>query len=197
MKRADDLFRRFGVKSALLVERDGLLYTYQSHSDFPSALPSEVFCGTTPGHFISAAEQNTGKTFSVNDVEKSWRQRKRGSMKKANDLFQLFGAKSALLVERYGLIYAYQSQADFPPILPGMVEERTSPKNFITAAEDEEKPNTPPLGVINTHGSWGKDDKNESTIHRKDKYRVTKSRKEIGSRTYFTRLGAARDMERR
>jgi hypothetical protein len=73
--------------------------------------------------------------------QKSWLGRKRGVMKKANDICELFGVKVALLIEREGVLYAYQSHDNFPVELPGLLlaSNKMTPKNFITLADQESK----------------------------------------------------------
>ena len=70
-------------------------------------------------------------------VEKSWLQRKKGVMKKADEVHKKFAARVALVIEREGVLYAYLSQDDFLNTLPSRLSTavRSGPNDFITVAE--------------------------------------------------------------
>jgi len=151
MKKVHQLYALFGAKAALLLEKDGVLYVYKSHDDFPEKLPGPMpTIMKKPGNFIFLAESESagGDTESqlppsallskpAFRIEKSWEGRKHGAMKKVHQLWALFGAKAALLLERDGIMFVYRSQEDFPVELPGSVAATNmkKPANFITVAE--------------------------------------------------------------
>lgn len=140
-------------------------------------------------------------------LQKSWVGRKRGVMKKANEMSLFFGAKVALLIERDGVLYTYQSQDDFPNNLPGLVltSNKMTPNDFITLAEVERRRNhagslspppsslgpsaettAPPPGMVTTRVDGPKP----------RAFRVAKGKgKGIQDRAYFTILGAKEEVE--
>lgn len=58
-------------------------------------------------------------------------------MKKMHELYELFGAKVYVYVEKDGVPYSYQSHGDFPscPAGPVLAANRMTPDDFITVAE--------------------------------------------------------------
>lgn len=42
MKKGDEIRQKFSARVAILIERDGVLYTYQSHDKFLEKLPGTV-----------------------------------------------------------------------------------------------------------------------------------------------------------
>jgi hypothetical protein len=82
-------------------------------------------------------------------TKKSWNQRKRGIMKKGDEIRQKFSARVAILIEHQGVLYAYQSHDGFPEVLPGKLLEcnKMTAEDFITVAElkraGSDAPSTP------------------------------------------------------
>lgn len=70
-------------------------------------------------------------------------------MKKGDEIRQKLSARVAILIERVGVLYAYQSDDRFPEKLPGMLLEsnKMTPEDFITVAEHKrpgsDAPGTP------------------------------------------------------
>ncbi|KAG6358158.1 hypothetical protein INS49_014042 [Diaporthe citri] len=79
----------------------------------------------------------TKTTKNTYQVQKSWNQRKRGIMKKADEIRDKFEAKVALFIEKDGVLHAYQSHNNFPETVPGHLRpaNRMSPNDFITVAD--------------------------------------------------------------
>lgn len=76
---------------------------------------------------------------TANALKKSWLQRRGGIMKKGDEIRELFSARIAILIEREGVLYAYQSHDGFPERLPGVLLEsnKMTPEDFITVAEQK------------------------------------------------------------
>ncbi|CAN8096762.1 unnamed protein product [Discula destructiva] len=72
-------------------------------------------------------------------VNKSWKQRRGGIMKKADELRTMFNARVAILIEKDGHLFAYMSHPDFPAQLPGPIRPAniTTPDHFVTIAQHE------------------------------------------------------------
>lgn len=63
-------------------------------------------------------------------------------MKKADEIREKFAVKVAVLIERQGVLYLYRSDADFlPSLLAATAVHLTTPLNFITLAEAQERDN--------------------------------------------------------
>lgn len=56
----------FEARVAVLIEKDGILYAYMSHKDFPESLPGrlEVHNKTTPEDYVTVAQQNLNSASS-------------------------------------------------------------------------------------------------------------------------------------
>lgn len=69
-------------------------------------------------------------------------------MKKADEIRQIFGARVAVLIERNGVLYAYQSHEDFPATLPRRLKEcnKTTPEDFITVRQQHRSTKAPDEG---------------------------------------------------
>ncbi|KAL1850475.1 hypothetical protein Daus18300_012889 [Diaporthe australafricana] len=70
-------------------------------------------------------------------LKKSWHQRKKGIMKKADEVRAKFDARVAVLIEKDGVLYAYMSHHDFPVSLPGRLLEcnKTTPEDYMTVRQ--------------------------------------------------------------
>ncbi|KAI7785354.1 hypothetical protein LA080_007187 [Diaporthe eres] len=70
-------------------------------------------------------------------MKKSWHQRKKGIMKKADEVRVKFDARVAVLIEKDGVLYAYMSHHDFPTFLPGRLLEsnKTTPEDYMTVRQ--------------------------------------------------------------
>lgn len=70
-------------------------------------------------------------------IKKSWQQRKKGIMKKADELRVKFDARVAVLIEKDGVLYAYMSHQDFPTALPGRLLEsnKATPEDYMTVRQ--------------------------------------------------------------
>jgi len=113
-------------------------------------------------------------------------------MKKANEIWKLFGAKVALLIEKDGVLYVYQSHDSFPDNLPGiaLASNKKTPKNFTTLAEQEEKETherspSPPTSEMLLSATGVKAQTDGRIAAKQPVYRVVKRRK-IQGRAYFT-----------
>ncbi|KAJ0123528.1 hypothetical protein J7T55_011993 [Diaporthe amygdali] len=72
-------------------------------------------------------------------MKKSWQQRKKGIMKKADEVRIKFNARVAVLIEKDGVLYAYKSHKDFPAALPGRLLEcnTVTPEDYMTVRQTQ------------------------------------------------------------
>ncbi|KAI1122197.1 hypothetical protein F5Y10DRAFT_287467 [Nemania abortiva] len=70
-------------------------------------------------------------------VQKSWNGRRKGAIKKVHELFQIFGAKVSIIIEKDGELFSYQSHLDLSTISHGSVKaaNKMTPNDFTTVAE--------------------------------------------------------------
>lgn len=81
--------------------------------------------------------KDRGEPKTAAQLKKAWAQRRPGIMKKADEIRHIFNARVAVIIERQGVLYVYQSGKDFPDLLPGKVEDNNSmtPEDFVTPRE--------------------------------------------------------------
>lgn len=70
MKKGDEIREKFSARIAILIEREGVLYAYQSHDGFPERLPGVILeCNKmTPEDFITVAEQKRAGSDAGSDA---------------------------------------------------------------------------------------------------------------------------------
>lgn len=70
MKKADELRDKFSARVAVLIERDGILYAYLSHEDFPSTIPGKLKSTNKmkPEDYITLAQHNRGDSMGPSPV---------------------------------------------------------------------------------------------------------------------------------
>ncbi|KAF5128394.1 uncharacterized protein G6M90_00g069230 [Metarhizium brunneum] len=70
-------------------------------------------------------------------VDKQWKQRTSGIMKKAHGMHWTFGVKVALYLERDGELFVYRSHEDFAwEAATFLAKQILTPNDFITLAQD-------------------------------------------------------------
>lgn len=102
----------------------------------PTSNPPHVYPNTkhTARQHPKTTRMSTKNSYLL---KKSWLQRRGGIMKKGDEIREKFNARVAVFIEKDGVLYAYQSHADFPAQLSGSVRPTNlmTPDHFMTVAQ--------------------------------------------------------------
>jgi hypothetical protein len=150
-RKVHQLWLRFRVRAVLLLERNGVLYVYRTDENFAGPLPGPVLPVNleTPDDFVMEADEEP-EVMDPEKEKKSWPGRRDNAMKKVHELWRDFHAKGALVLEKGGGLYVYQSHNDFPKELPlhgSTVAIRRTPRNYISRAAGKKRATEVAQGV--------------------------------------------------
>ena len=139
-KKVHDLHWIFGAKTALLVMKDGELDVYESDPGFLKKLPeAEKTKKETAMDLLTLEDQDQGPS-QPKDREKSWKGRTVGVMKKIHEIHSLYGATTAGLILKDGLLIIYESKPNFAPRPDGVQNVQTITAKRFTRARERAQP---------------------------------------------------------